>query len=103
MSESILDFAMRKQGITPERDPHDLCTPLKAAAKEPECHCPAPQRNRLGGQHPLIDLERRQVVCGVCRKLIPASCRRRDVTHLRGLLALPDEAMDWESIPDLLL
>ena len=103
MAESILDFAMRKQGITPERDPHDLCTPLKAAAKEPECHCPAPQRHRLGGQRPLIDLEAREVVCGTCLKRVTDSCKRREVQHLRSLLRLRDEQLDLDSIRDLLL
>ena len=85
------------------RDPGNVCLPLKAAVKEPECHCPAPQRHRLGGQRPLIDLEAREVVCGTCLKHVPDSCRRREVQHLRSLLRLRDEQLDLDSIRDLLL
>ena len=100
---SILDDAMRHQGITPDRDPGNISINLLPDRKQPECHCPAPQRHRLGGQRPLIDLEAREVVCGTCLKRVPDSCRRREVTHLRSLLRLRDEQLDLDSIRDLLL
>ena len=86
------------------RDPGTICLPLRAETREPECHCgPAPQKHRLGGQRPLIDLEAREVVCGTCLKRVPDSCRRREVQHLRSLLRLRDEQLDLDSIRDLLL
>ena len=79
------------------RDPGNLCIPLKAAAKQPECHC-GPDR-----QDPRLDLSDRHVRCFTCLRVIPASCKRRQVTWLRSLLKLPPDQLDLDSITDLLL
>ena len=102
MSESILDDLSARHAWR-TRDPGNVCLPLRAETREPECHCPAPQKHRLGGQRPLIDLEAREVVCGTCLKRVPDSCKRREVQHLRSLLRLRDEQLDLDSIRDLLL
>lgn len=94
---------MACRGITAERDPGSLCDPLRPVKAPPSCSCPPPQRNRLGGQIPAVDLQQRLVVCRSCLKPIPATCKRRAVTHLRSLLLAPDHQVDWASISDLLI
>ena len=80
---TILDRA----GFDPADDPFDLCKPYRKK-HEPICHCRIPEKGRLGGMRPKMDLDTMQCRCAVCLKVIGPSCKRREVTHLRGLLKL---------------
>ena len=82
-SGSILD----RPGFDPADDPGSLCLPFRKK-HQPICHCPVPQKNRLGGMRPRMDLKSMQCRCAVCLKVIGPGCKRREVTHLRGLLKL---------------
>ena len=42
--------------IDPELDPGNLCQPMKQPKAEPICHCAPPEKGRLGGMSPVIDL-----------------------------------------------
>lgn len=78
-----------------------LTKPVKK--KVPTCNCPAPTRNRLGGQQARIDLSQGIVRCASCMKPVAESCKRRDVVWLRSLLKLPPEQQDFESVMDMVL
>ena len=84
---SILDDVMKANGWDPADDPGSICLPYPKK-REPICHCPVPQKNRLGGMRPRMDLKSMQCRCAVCMKVIGPGCKRREVTHLRGLLKL---------------
>ena len=72
----------------PDTDPGHLCQPLRAKPAPPICNCPPPEKGRLGGMDPRMDLETMECRCATCLKVIGPGCRRRQVTHLRGLLKL---------------
>ena len=80
---SILD----RPGFDPADDPGSLCLPFRKK-HEPICHCRVPEKGRLGGMTPKMDLSTMQCRCAVCLKVIGPSCKRREVTHLKGLLKL---------------
>ena len=103
---TILDRAMAARGWDPADDPHSLLVKYPKARAQPICYCLPPEKGRLGGMVPAVDLENRRVVCRSCLKTISDSCGRRNVVHLRGLLkayAKNPQNVDWDSIQDLLL
>lgn len=79
------------------RDPGNLTQPLKRLPSPSYCRC-APD-----AQEARIDLSQRLVVCGRCRREIEPSCKRRQVSWLRGFLKLNPEHFDAESIADLII
>ena len=96
---SILDRA----GYSAELDPGNLCIPMGRPKQAPICHCLPQEKGRLGGMNPCIDRERSRVVCRSCLKEIGPACRRRQVVHLRGLIALDEKSpqnVDWDDIED---
>ena len=87
----------------PNLDPGSLCVPMGKPKAPPICHCQPAQSGRLGGMVPAIDRERSRVVCRSCLKEIGPGCRRRQVVHLRGLIALDQkhpEHVDWDDVED---
>ena len=84
---NVLEMALQRSDWSPERDPSNLCLPMKGKTHQPTCHCP-PQgrRARLGGCKPAISLSDDLVVCRTCRKPIPSSNKTRDAKWLQGLL-----------------
>ena len=86
--------------IDPELDPGSLLKPMGQPKAEPICHCLLPQKNQLGGMKPKMDLEAMEVRCGTCLKVIGPSCRRREVTHLRGLLKLKETHPEMVDLDD---
>ena len=100
---TIMEMFAAKTGYTAERDPHTLTLPMRKAKLQPECHCPPPAKNMLGGQVPAIDRAKGVIRCRSCLKPIPTRCKRRNVLHLRGLLNAPEGRTDWASIRDLLI
>ena len=99
---NILEMALQRSDWSLERDPNNLTLPMAPKQKTPECHCPQPSRNRLGGCVPSIDREEGVIRCRSCLKPISSRCKRKDVVHLRGLLNAPEGHTDWESVPDLI-
>ena len=86
-----------------ETDPGNLCQPLKQRKAEPLCHCAPPEKGRLGGMDPVINRAAGKVFCRTCQKEIGPGCRRRQVVHLRGLIALSEKTpgnVDWDDIRD---
>ncbi len=74
--------------VDPSLDPGNISRPMAQPKAPPICHCAPPQKGQLGGMTPKMDLETMECRCAVCLKVIGPSCRRREVTHLRGLLKL---------------
>ena len=100
---SIISEAMADMGWDPALDPGSLLKPMPQLKSPPICHCPPPEKNRLGGMSPVIDRDNAKVVCKVCRKEIGPACKRRHVVHLRGLIALDQknpQNVDWADVED---
>ena len=85
---TIISDAMADKGWDQVQDPGSLLIKMPEPKAPPICHCPPPQKGQLGGMTPKMDLEAMECRCSVCLKVIGPSCRRREVTHLRGLLKL---------------
>ena len=87
----------------PALDPGTLTKPMGKPKAEPICHCAQPQKYRLGGMQPSLDLDAHVIRCRTCLREIGPGCRTREVMWLRGLLALSEtnpEHFDAASIPD---
>ena len=87
----------------PALDPGNLIKPMGQPKQTPICHCQPPSVGRLGGMDPAIDREGSRVVCRTCLKQIGPACKRRNVVHLRGLIALDQknpQNVDWDDIED---
>ena len=84
----------------PELDPGNLCLPMRQPKAEPICYCPPPQKARLGGMRPKIDLDAGVIRCATCLKEVGPACRTRAVTHLRGLLTLRDTKPEHFDLDD---
>lgn len=85
---TIIDAAMERKGWDRSTDPGSLLVRMPEPKQPPICHCQPPVVGRLGGMTPKLDLETMECRCNTCLKVIGPSCRRREVTHLRGLLKL---------------
>ena len=97
---SILDGAIAARGWDPADDPQSLLIKYPKAKAEPICYCPPPQKARLGGMRPKIDLDAGVIRCATCLKEVGPACRTRAVTHLRGLLTLRDTKPDRFDLDD---
>ena len=87
----------------PELDPGNLCLPMRKPKEPPICHCPQPQKYRLGGMNPSLDLKVHVIRCRTCLRSIGPGCRTREVIWLRRLLSLSETNpahFDAASIPD---
>ena len=85
---TIISQALAYRGVDPAQDPGSLLKPMGKVSAPPICHCLPPQKGRLGGMQPRMDLSTSEVRCATCMKVIGPSCRRREMVHLRGLLKL---------------
>lgn len=83
---NVLEMALQRSDWSPERDPNNVCLPMRGRSHQSKCHCAPPQRNRLGGCRAAISLSDDLVICKSCRKPIPSSNKTRDVKWLQGLL-----------------
>ena len=92
----ILDRA----GYDASLDPGNLTLPMGQPKAPPLCHCPPPQKARLGGMDPCIDLQQQIIRCRTCLKEVGPACRTRAVTHLRGLLSLHQTKPEHFDEPD---
>ena len=78
-----------------------ISLPLRQPKAPPICHCPPAEKGRWGGMSPVIDRDAGKVVCRTCQQEIRPGCRRRQVVHLRGLIALDQKNpanVDWQDI-----
>ena len=99
---SILDEASARHDWA-ARDPMTLTLPLRKVPTPSYCRCVSNNKNHyLGGQQPRIDLSERVIRCATCRREIPASCKRRQVSWLRSLMNAPEGHTDFDSISDLI-
>jgi hypothetical protein len=82
--------------------PGNILDPLPKPKLEPACTCRPPEKDRLGGQHPMLRWKDHQTLeawCCTCGKnLIGGVNRNRAAVHALGLARMPLGHMDLDDL-----